>query len=230
MNPHSSHSLRVVTITGPARTALPRAIAPTVGVSNKTVSIDRQVLPEVTPAPDPERINPVTGEVVESHSPVGVTGWPADEATEVVERATEVVERATVTGLDGRPTPAPHQRMIAAPATRRLPRHRPTRPRGYQKPQRHPQGSHTPGRPLSLTGVIRWWCAIAPTVGVSDRQAAYDVAGVQRLHTPRPPQPPMTSAWLRSPPAPMGDSESLRRGRSDLPQRIFAGRECCPLP
>ncbi len=32
-----------------------RAIAPTVGVSNKTISLDRQVLPQVTPAAGTER-------------------------------------------------------------------------------------------------------------------------------------------------------------------------------
>lgn len=150
MNPHSSHSLRVVTITGPARTALPRAIAPTVGVSNKTVSIDRQVLPEVTPAPDPERINPVTGEVVESHSPVGVTGWPADEATEVVERATEVVERATVTGLDGKTytrTPPKNDRRPRYATTSATPPHATP---GVPKTPETPTGQSHAGAP-SLT-------------------------------------------------------------------------------
>lgn len=74
MNPHSSHSLRVVTITGPARTALPRAIAPTVGMSHMQVSNDRQASGVKDLYTSSEVINPVTGEVVESHSPVGVTG------------------------------------------------------------------------------------------------------------------------------------------------------------
>lgn len=75
-----------------------RAIAPTVGVSNKTVALDqREVLPEVTPAPahcfyrepEPERIDYDTGEVLDE-TPVA----------------------PTVTGLDGKTYKRPTQRDL----------------------------------------------------------------------------------------------------------------------
>ncbi len=53
-----------------------RAIAPTVGRDSSVIRRDLQVVQVAPPAPNPEHINPVTGEVVESHSPVGVTGRP----------------------------------------------------------------------------------------------------------------------------------------------------------
>jgi len=108
-----------------ARGMSTRAIAPTVGVSNKTISLDRRdVLPEVTP----ERIDPVTGEIVPAPTfgAVDVTDWTNDEITEDLEQCEaetahweETTVPAKITGLDGktytRPAPA-----AAAPRRRPL--------------------------------------------------------------------------------------------------------------
>lgn len=74
-----------------------RAIAPVVGVSNKTVHQDLHVLPEVTPlvvVPDLS-VNPLTGEVYEAGD--AVHGSP-----EVPVTVTETHSVKIVTGLDGK--------------------------------------------------------------------------------------------------------------------------------
>ena len=86
-----------------------RAIAPTVGVSNYTVSKDRQVLGDLTP----ERINPATGEVVPgpTYRPTDVTDWTPQEVDDLIdadERELEAWKASTVpappkvVGLDGK--------------------------------------------------------------------------------------------------------------------------------
>lgn len=81
-----------------------RAIAPIVGVSQKTVVKDAQVIPQVSPAPAP-KVNTTTGEVSDDFEP----------------EPTPLVPPAKVTGLDGkqytRPVPAPEPK---APPRRAL--------------------------------------------------------------------------------------------------------------
>jgi len=89
-----------------------RAIAPTVGVTQKTIVKDRQVIPEVSP--ETERINPVTGEVVPAptYRPTDVTDWTPQEIDDLIdadERELEAWKSSTipapahtVTGLDGK--------------------------------------------------------------------------------------------------------------------------------
>lgn len=111
-----------------------RAIGAVLGVGNKTVARDLGVSNDTpdgeaspeTPAPAPERIDPVTGEVVPAPTfkPVDVTDW-TDEELERLEAADaltiETWEASTipapeprkVTGLDGKTytrPPAPAQR------------------------------------------------------------------------------------------------------------------------
>lgn len=78
-----------------------RAIAPIVGVSNKTVHQDMQVLPRVTPEPPPAFVETTTGEVYD-----GFQDAIAKAEEEVVEQARKVH------GMDGktyvRPEPMSH--------------------------------------------------------------------------------------------------------------------------
>ena len=92
-----------------------RAIAPTVGVSYDTVHKDqrRQVSDDLTPEPEPERINPATGEVVPppTYRPTDVTDWTPQEVDDLVDadereleawKASTVPAPAKVIGLDGK--------------------------------------------------------------------------------------------------------------------------------
>ena len=101
-----------------------RAIAPTVGVSNYTVSKDRQVLGDLTP----ERINPATGEVVPgpTYRPTDVTDWTPQEVDDLIdadERELEAWKASTVpappkvVGLDGKTYTRPEPKA-AEPARR----------------------------------------------------------------------------------------------------------------
>lgn len=70
-----------------------RAIAPIVGVSNKTVHQDMQVLPRVTPGPTPEFVDTRTGEIRDEPAP----------------------KPATVTGMDGKQYTRPMPPETPAP-------------------------------------------------------------------------------------------------------------------
>lgn len=84
-----------------------RAIAPTVGVSNKTISLDRQVLPQVTPAAGTERAGST---IATAEGVVIAQAEHIDLATGEV-LGEEPPAPTTITGLDGktytRPEPAP---------------------------------------------------------------------------------------------------------------------------
>lgn len=101
-----------------------RAIAPAVGVSDRRV---RQIVEKVGSdfPPEPERINPITGEVVPAPTfqPTNVTDWTTEEVDDLMASDDAVVEAweastipapPKITGLDGkqyaRPEPKPARR------------------------------------------------------------------------------------------------------------------------
>lgn len=102
-----------------------RAIAPTVGVTQKTIVKDRQVIPQVSP----ERIDPHTGEIVPgpTFKPTEVTDWDQDDIDlmdQLDQEAVDAWEDRTVprvTGLDGktyrRPGPEPKPKASRTPIT-----------------------------------------------------------------------------------------------------------------
>lgn len=94
-----------------------RSIAPVVGITDRGVrkAIAAQVGTEFPP--DPERINPATGEVVPAptYKPTDVTDWTPQEIDDLIEadeREVEAWQASTipapkVTGLDGKTYPRP---------------------------------------------------------------------------------------------------------------------------
>jgi hypothetical protein len=112
-----------------ARGMSTRAIAPTVGVTQRQISTD------VRSNFSPERINPITGEIVPAPTfgAVDVTDWTNDEITEDLEACeaeTAHWEETTVpapkiTGLDGktytRPTPQPKETPVTTASRLAMP-------------------------------------------------------------------------------------------------------------
>jgi hypothetical protein len=93
-----------------------RAIAPVVGVSNKTVHQDLKVLPEVTPEPQPQWQSATS---VLAQTPTGgADAAPSEETAQADRPAVATPPRPPVQGLDGktytRPEPqAPKRRPLA---------------------------------------------------------------------------------------------------------------------
>lgn len=91
-----------------------RAIAPIVGVSNKTVHQDMQVLPRVTPEPPPAFVETTTGEVYD-----GFQDAIAKAEEEVVEPARKVhgMDGKTYSRIDPTETPKPRAEAVTAQFT-----------------------------------------------------------------------------------------------------------------
>ena len=90
-----------------------RAIAPTVGVSPRQAAYDKAGVQSLHTSPEPERINPATGEVVPgpTYRPTDVTDWTPQEVDDLIdadERELEAWKASTVpappkvVGLDGK--------------------------------------------------------------------------------------------------------------------------------
>ena len=105
-----------------------RAIAPTVGVSPRQAAYDKAGVQSLHTSPEPERINPATGEVVPgpTYRPTDVTDWTpqeVDDLTDADERELEAWKASTVpappkvVGLDGKTYTRPEPKA-AEPARR----------------------------------------------------------------------------------------------------------------